>query len=270
MTLIGQISDLHIAQPGRPAYGEIDTGYYLQATVDHLSGLNPPLDALVITGDLAHDGEPEAYSSLARILGRLKVPIFLVPGNHDRRSAMVADLSPYYPPGSGQEQDLAPYLCGGSTVGSARLIFFDGTREGFHGGGLAPQVAAWLKGALCAQPGVPTLVFTHHPPFLSGLEFMDEPYLDSGLLAEIMGAHQSALLCCGHLHRGLATVWAGGPAMVCPSLALNMELDFLPGGGNAFTVGAPAYVLHHLIGDTINTHFCQAPGSWPFDGPFGF
>jgi hypothetical protein len=99
---------------------------------------------------------------------------------------------------------------------------------------------------------------------------MDEPFRDSMALADILCQNRRAVFCCGHLHRSLCTDFGGVRGVVCPSLALNMELDFGPGGGNSFTVAAPAYALHRLEGGTITSHFCQVPGSWPYLGPFEF
>jgi 3',5'-cyclic AMP phosphodiesterase CpdA len=269
MTLIAQISDLHIAAGHKP-YGSVDTTYYLQTLITHLRSFNPPLDALVITGDLAQSGEREAYRVISKILEPLKCPVYLVPGNHDHRLNIISELAPLCPPGALVRHDLQPYLCGATELDNVRLVIFDGVIEGAHNGGLSHEVGGFLNEVLSHHLEVPTLVFTHHPPYFSGLDLMDEPYLEARKLAHILSENPLVSLCCGHIHRSLTTQWAGCQSVICPSLALNMELDLTAGGGNRFTVSAPSYVLYHLVDGRLNTHFCQAPGTYPYSGPYDF
>ena len=55
-TLLLQLSDLHIREPGRLAYGRIETAPYLKQAVDTISRLPQQADAVVITGDLTDFG----------------------------------------------------------------------------------------------------------------------------------------------------------------------------------------------------------------------
>ena len=85
-TFLAQITDPHIREPGRLAYGRIDTTPYLGRAIDSLLALPQRPDALVLTGDLCDFGREAEYAHLAELLAPLAdLPVYLLPGNHDER-----------------------------------------------------------------------------------------------------------------------------------------------------------------------------------------
>src|ERR1700759_5581626 len=86
--LLAQISDLHIKRPGSLAYRRVDTGAALARCIAALNALNPRPDAVVMTGDLVDQGDPEQYAHLQTLLAPLQIPYYLLVGNHDARSAL--------------------------------------------------------------------------------------------------------------------------------------------------------------------------------------
>ena len=264
--LIAQISDLHVGENRALAFNAVDGAALLEKTVDHLLALPQTPDCIVVSGDIAVNGRPGGYAIVAESLGRFAVPVFVLPGNHDNRDNLMAALACYCP----AEKGMSPYLCFTREEFPLRLVFLDGTRPGSHSGHLDERPAGWLEERLAEQPDRPTLLFTHHPPFLSALGVMDEVYENAAGFGRIMERFPNARLCCGHLHRPMFTLWHGVMAMTAPPLALHIVPDFSPEGGDAFTDGAPAYLLHHLCEGRINTHVCQVPGTFPYKGPFSF
>ena len=81
--LLAQISDLHIKRPGALAYRRVDTAAYLSRCVAALNALEPRPDAVIVTGDLVDQGEPEQYEHLKALLAPLAIPYYLLVGNHD-------------------------------------------------------------------------------------------------------------------------------------------------------------------------------------------
>ncbi len=261
-----QLSDLHVKAGRALAFNAADSATALERTVEHLLALAQRPDCFVVSGDLAEHGEPEAYALVARNLARLPEPLYVLPGNHDRRDNLLTALGAYCP----ARPDMAPYLCYAVEDTPLRLVVADGTRPGSHSGHLDAPVARWLEETLAARRDVPTLLFTHHPPFLSALGVMDEPYENAGEFARILRNNPQVRLCCGHLHRGMVTVWGGVTALCAPPLVMDIELDLSPEGGDAFTLGAPGYLVHHLHAGQVNTHFCRVPGDFPHAGPYFF
>ena len=83
--LIAQLSDLHYRLEGDRLQGRIDPHKALVDTIEHIRGLNPQPDVVILSGDLVNDGEAEEYAGLARLLRRLPAPVYAIPGNHDQR-----------------------------------------------------------------------------------------------------------------------------------------------------------------------------------------
>ena len=85
--LLCQISDLHVMPKGRLAYDRVDTAALLRRAIAQLNRLDPQPDMVLITGDLADRGEPEAYAHLREILADLRAPFLVIRGNHDHIDA---------------------------------------------------------------------------------------------------------------------------------------------------------------------------------------
>ena len=87
-----QLSDTHITVPGRLLDGRADTAAALTRAVDAVRRLRPDPVAVLVSGDLVDAGSPEEYAHLRALLAPLPGPIYLMPGNHDERSALRAEI----------------------------------------------------------------------------------------------------------------------------------------------------------------------------------
>jgi len=70
-SLLVQLTDLHIREPGRLAYGRIDTAPYLKRAVQSVLRLRQAPEAVVITGDLSDFGRAAEYAHMAALLAPL-------------------------------------------------------------------------------------------------------------------------------------------------------------------------------------------------------
>src|SRR5207249_512314 len=89
--IIAQITDFHVRPPGVLAYGGIDTNAMLRNAVAAIARLDPAPDCVIATGDLADCGLQEEYEEIASTLAPLPMPVFVIPGNHDRRAGDGSD-----------------------------------------------------------------------------------------------------------------------------------------------------------------------------------
>ncbi len=222
--LIAQISDTHVRAGGTLLRGRIDTVAALDACLAALLALKTAPDVVLATGDLADDGLDADYALLQERFERLPMPVFVIPGNHDAREPMRRAFggSPMLP--AGPESEFLHYAVDGGPV---RLIGLDTVYPGEVWGGLCEARLDWLAARLDEHTDARTLMFMHHPPFITGLRFLDLPFPGAERLEALVRAHpQVELIVCGHFHRAIARRWAGTAALVAPSTVYQMNLAF--------------------------------------------
>jgi Icc protein len=257
--LVAQITDTHITMPGRLAYGVVDTAACLERAVAALDRLRPVPDITIITGDLVDGGEPEEYAHLRALLAPLRMPIFVIPGNHDAREplrdAFIADG--YLP-----REGFLNYVIEDQPL---RIVGLDTLVPGEAGGALCQDRLRWIDSVLAAAPHRPTLILMHHPPFVTGIGPMDRMGLGgSADLAEIIRRHpQIERICCGHVHRAIERRFAGTIAGTAPSTAHQSVLDLHPEAPLTFAFEPPGYQLHLWGEDTGLVTHTAVIGDWP-------
>ena len=102
--LIAQISDLHVAEGRGLAFNVADGMQLLEKTVEHLASLPQQPDCVVVSGDISVNGQSGGYALVAEALSALTMPVFMLPGNHDKRENLVAGLGQYCPADSAAGQ----------------------------------------------------------------------------------------------------------------------------------------------------------------------
>lgn len=242
MTIIAQLSDFHARPPGILAYGGLDTNAMMRRAVATVAALDPAPDCVVVTGDLADCGLAEEYREVEAALARLPMPVYVLPGNHDRRDVMLTVMGErhgYRARGDG-------FWHFAVDVGPLRLIGLDTVVPGEHGGEICPAREAWLAARLAEGEGRPTLVMLHHPPFLTGVATMDPMMCRSApSLEALLRRHPEILrIAAGHYHRPIVTSWAGTIGFVAPGVAHQVALDLRRGEPNRLIHEPPGYALH--------------------------
>ena len=238
--LIAQISDTHIKPEGALAYGRIDTSAFLARAVDHILHLDPRPDVVLGTGDLVDGGTREEYIRLRHLLSPLPMPVYLIPGNHDDRDALRQTFSDYpLMPRDGFIQYVVE-------DGPVRLIAVDTLVPRAAGGRVDGERLAWLDARLGEAPTKPTMIFMHHPPFKTAIDYMDGIGLEGAdAMADVVRRHpQVERVVCGHLHRSIQSRWAGTLAMTAPGTAHQICLDVREAAGLSLTLEPPGYALH--------------------------
>lgn len=260
--IVAQFSDLHLRPQGLPAYRVSETNALAARAFEALRRLDPLPDLLVISGDLADCGLPEEYAELQRLIARLPMPVAMIPGNHDRREAMLAAF-----PAAAGPTGFVEFI---RDLGPLRVIGLDTVVPGASHGALCPDRLDALETALAERREAPTLVFLHHPPFDCGIRHMDRIALLEGRerFAAIVAANpQVARVACGHHHRPIQTRFAGTLAQIAPSVSHQVSFDLSEDGPASFTMEPPAYLLHTVIGGEVVTHQAlveRYPGPYPF------
>jgi Icc protein len=256
--IIAQISDLHVSAPDQPIYGRIDTGAALTRCVRHIMQLPLRPDAVVASGDLVNAGMQEEYTLLRDLIAPLSMPVYLMPGNHDDAAALRAAFPNHgYFPAIGK-------LHYALTMEGLGLVMLDTVEAGEDGGALGSQQLVWLEKLLVSEPERPCVVFMHHPPFATGMSYMDEIALntdDAARLGEIVARHSCIRrVSCGHVHRAVDVAWHGTTAGICPSSAFQYAVELRPDARAVTSGEEPAYQLHYWNGTELVTHTVQISG----------
>ena len=251
--IVAQITDLHVGTEGSLAYGRYDTSASLSRCIVHLLRQRPAPDVVLATGDLVDAGSDEEYQRLRALLAPLRMPLYLIPGNHDDRDTLRRAFPDHgYLGPAGQP---ARYSVTGHAL---RLIALDTTVRGETGGTLDEAQIEWLEAELTAAPREPALVFMHHPPFKTGIARMDTIGLAAASaerLGEVLSRNpQVQLLTCGHVHRAIQVRWHGTVASICPSTAFQYGLNLEDSKLEPSPHEPPAYQLHRWNGAELVTH----------------
>lgn len=253
--LIAQITDVHLGFD----QGNADefNRRRLNRALEALAAMQPRPNLLLITGDLAEEGDDEvSYRQLSEALSGLPFPVHMAMGNHDSRAPFLR-VFPQAPHAGGFVQYAIDDL-------PLRILVLDTLEEGRHGGGFCEARAAWLTERLAEAPDRPTLIALHHPPIDTGLSWMTEdpaaPWVER--LRDVVEPHGNIVaLVAGHLHRAVVTRWAGTTLAVCPSTAPQVAFDLAaidpdkPDGRAMIVADPPAFALHLWNGRALVTHF---------------
>jgi 3',5'-cyclic AMP phosphodiesterase CpdA len=259
MPVLAQLSDTHVVAPGRSVAGGVDTPGLLAQAVTGVLQLQPAATAVLISGDLVDRGSADEYARVRELLLPLgALPVYLLPGNHDHVPTLRTSFADhaYLQPLPGAPE-LAPHVLYAVDLGGVRLVALDTVVAGAAHGALCARRLAWLDAILAASPDVPTLLAMHHPPFVTGIAYMDGIGLLQGAaeLDAVLRRHpQVERVLCGHLHRSIVRRFGGTVALTVPSTAHQIVLDLRADGPAAFRLEPPGFGVHLLRDGAIVSH----------------
>ena len=218
---IAHLSDTHYLGGRRALYGKVDTDRPLVRALEQLerSGTNP--SAIVITGDLADLGEPDAYvrlrDELEPVAERMGSKIIWVMGNHDERGPFSSILF------GGDSGDATPqdriY-----DVDGLRIVALDSSVPGYHHGELTDDQLSWLEEVLAIPAAHGTLLALHHPPLPSPIEIMAIIELQQQQkLADVIRGTDVRGILAGHLHYSTNGTFAGIPVSVASATCYTID-----------------------------------------------
>ena len=234
-----QISDTHlVADTSLEPYG-VNPYANLERIITHIFHLDPPPAFVMFTGDLISDDDPQSYRHLKLLTDRLPSPTYFAMGNHDLRRPFRHLFLGEDPPGS------EPYYYAFDAAGY-RFVVLDSLVEGEVAGKLDAAQLAWLDDTLTSVSEQPTVVFMHHPPVPTGVDWLDAHAFGNGDdLLDILAKHrQVQRLFFGHVHMPIQITERGVQFTSVPSSAYQF--------GDTVTApkvwsGSPGYGIVHLF-----------------------
>ena len=254
--LIAQITDLHIGFD-RDNPHELNIRR-LNLVIDQLNEMSPKPDLVIVSGDLVENGDDKrAYRHMEALVKRWQGPLLWAVGNHDSRDGL-REVLPEVP------LDENGFIQFEVEHGGLRFVVVDTLDPGRHGGMVCEARAKWLKARLREKQDVPTIIVMHHPPVDTGIAWMSALPCEEWVQRVekvIRPAKQVVAILAGHVHRPIATGFAGKRLVVAastaPLVALDLDdVDPLHPDGRALIIGdAPAYAIHYWDGATLLSHF---------------
>ena len=228
-----QLSDTHLmCEPGGQLVG-IDTDRSLAAVCRLVAALGP-IDALLLTGDLAGDEAEEAYGRLDEALAPLGVPSFWLPGNHD---AVWSDDHP-----------LRSHFKRTVQLTHWDILMLNTQHPGAVAGHLTSSEIEALERAVdhAQTTGRPLLVATHHPLLPVGCAWLDEIGAENGLdaLRLLAPLGEQAVVISGHVHQDSAQTYGGVQCLTVPSTCIQFAPNSADFRVDAQAPGCRMLTLH--------------------------
>jgi 3',5'-cyclic AMP phosphodiesterase CpdA len=246
--LLAQLTDTHVVEPGAGEEMWVDNTARLREAVDSIGREVPVVAAVLATGDLTNDGRPGEYEALEAALAPVEVPIWPLPGNHDDVDLMRATFSDV-PWADGEHASWT------RVIGGLRVVGLDSTRHGEPGAEFDDAREAWLRAQLLEQFDGPTMLAMHHPPFVTGIGWMDRAgFVGLDRLNAVLEDHRVERIVCGHMHRPITSSIAGIPVQVGLSTVQSVALDLGERSSPAVICDPAGYLVHRVDGDRIVTH----------------
>jgi 3',5'-cyclic-AMP phosphodiesterase len=249
--LLAQLSDSHLGAD----WGDGDPVATLADTVAAVRALEPAPDAVLISGDLVDHAADAEYEQLRELVSRIEAPLYVLPGNHDGRTALRRQFGL-----PGRDDDPIQYV---ADLGPLRLVVLDTVRPGEDGGELDADRLGWLEAALADAPETPTVLALHHPPLTTGIPAFDEiglPPADQRALGNVVERHpQVRRIVAGHMHLAAAADLHGRNVLVAPSTYVQARLDFTA-EEVPLTADPPGFVVHVLLDGELGSYVQSVAG----------
>ncbi|AFY40484.1 metallophosphoesterase [[Leptolyngbya] sp. PCC 7376] len=191
MVRIAQITDTHLLAHKEDDMRGVQTWYSLKKVLETAKKAEPEL--ILLTGDLAHDGEYEAYQHLKELIEKTAIPAYWLPGNHDNYSLMQSALSSQY---------LRPQKLFHHKNWCFILLNSCLETAQYGEGTFAQTELDWLAEELEANSNNPTAIAFHHHPVDTGIDWLEQmSVLNSTDFHQILAQHpQVKVVCFGHIH----------------------------------------------------------------------
>ncbi len=244
------VSDTHLtpSDVNAPPLSQVRPFEQFDRLASSIEASGVRIDAIVMSGDLANDGEAEAYRRIRDRVSRLAdaggAEITWVMGNHDDRSAFRAGL---LDDASGSTEPVESV----TEVKGLRIISLDTSVPGSNHGEIRASQLEWLANVLREPAPAGTLIAMHHPPLHSPIDVLRQFGLrDTEGLAEVIRNTDVRSILVGHYHYSSFGMFAGVPVSVASSTSHTQDLRVQHPGMRVVN-GAQAANLVHVYPNQV-------------------
>ena len=235
--IIAQISDTHLTVD-EPDSAKRQSDF--AAIIEDINADEMPVDAIVHTGDVVHNGRADEYRCAAEILSNARSQVFVIPGNKDDREKLAETL------GTKRRSGFIQYSVNDFPV---HLVFLDTVCPSHRRGEFCDDRLRDLTRRINEAGSKPAALFLHHPPFeiLVGPDkyhYIDMAAMDR-LVREINRTGTVAGLFAGHVHRPTFGQIGRTICCVAPAAATSVRFGHYP----KTIIERPIYLIHRFERD---------------------
>lgn len=186
---IAQISDLHLTTSQHDCLHQINPYERAQAVITHLK--QQEYNLIIISGDIAHNGELKSYKQLLSLIDDLQTKIILFPGNHDDLKNLQSILA------HNKNRIISPDKP--ITIENWAFVYLDTIVKHEDYGHISNTALAKLKNTLSRVKKNVCLMMHHHPHKI-GIPHVDKYKIkNSNNLSTALTTHVKLILH-GHVH----------------------------------------------------------------------
>lgn len=138
---------MHVKRRGHVLHHMPHVAGPLRRALAAIAKLQPAPECIVATGDLTEGGATAEYARLRELIERCPLPIYLIPGNHDRADALRSAF-----PGHRYLFQSPCGICYTIERERLRVIALDSSSECYSGGWLDRSRLDWLRRCLRERP----------------------------------------------------------------------------------------------------------------------
>lgn len=216
------LTDTHLVPPTHALWG-LDPAWRLRRAIESINRHHADAMFCVLTGDLTHFGQRQAYLALADELSQLAIPCYRILGNHDHRGTYLS----VFDESKTDDNGFVQYARSMGELGT--FLFLDTNEPGVHHGVFCDKRAEWLTAQLAEAGEDPVVLFMHHPPFNIELRSMDQySLLDPAPFLRAVRGRESRIrhIFFGHIHRPICGSWRGIGFSTLRGTNHQVALDF--------------------------------------------
>ena len=237
-----QVTDTHLnGTPDGELLG-MNTARSARAVID-AAKRSGNIDCFLVTGDIAADEQPTAYTQLAEMLGQ-ETPSLWLPGNHD-------DIRSHL-------ERLEPHLRRRLRTPNWDVVMLETQVQGEVGGALNASELAALEVAIdeAVAANKYLLVATHHPLRSMGSAWLDEQSVrNADEAVHMLAPHADRVMTIsGHVHQESDAVISGLRMLTTPSTCVqfapqseDFALDDCPPGYRSLRLFADGAVQTDVV-----------------------
>lgn len=228
MLRVLQITDTHLYRDVGGRLVGVNTENSFMEVMEKVLAQFWPVDLILATGDLVHDGSVVGYQRFKERFEQLGVRTLVIPGNHDKPEVMREVF----------QGGLVSYETSFDLQGW-RFVMLDSTLAGSDGGTLSERELGVAREAIDTAGDQHVMVCLHHHPISIRSNWIDTIGVDNGqaLIDMVNASDRVRAVVWGHVHQNFDETRDGVRLLATPSTCIQFKpesedfaLDDVPPG----------------------------------------